>query len=238
MISNEIHGFERWISWERADTATAISRSSSEYRNRRCFVAMRSLRNRTAWIARECEACGRLATCRGDRASITLPGTKRQGADMLNRRKILLSGAATAAVALFTSPLRAASATMAPPAPNPEAVRMQCDVRRLCAARPRSFPGNHDEPRPRHRRARFQRATTGLTAVRSRRQAGDESESTMEPKQLSTIDRTKLDGMDAISFDVVDVQSANRGSRKSTLQLRSWRSGRALYHQPAHGIVR
>ena len=43
---------------------------------------------------------------------------------MLNRRKILLSGAATAAVASFSSPLRAATAAMAQPTPNTEAARM------------------------------------------------------------------------------------------------------------------
>jgi len=120
---------------------------------------------------------------------------------MLNRRNILLSGAATAAVASFTSPLRAASAAMAPLPPNAEAQRMyvlfDAFVQQGFDRSPETTTtlGLDTGARAYEKSKLDDRSLAAL--------AGDKTTNTAQLKQLLTIDRTKLEGMDAINYDVV-----------------------------------
>jgi uncharacterized protein (DUF885 family) len=120
---------------------------------------------------------------------------------MLDRRKVLLSGAATAAAASFTSPVRAASAAMASPAQTAEATRMyalfDAFVQQGFDRSPETTTslGLDTGARAYEKSKLDDRSLAAL--------AGDKTTNTAQLKQLLTVDRTKLDGMDAINFDVV-----------------------------------
>jgi uncharacterized protein (DUF885 family) len=121
---------------------------------------------------------------------------------MLNRRKILLSGAATAAVASFTSP--AARGLL----PRWRRLRRMQKRAKMYAMFDAFVQQGLD---------RSPESTTSLgldTGARAYEKsklddrslaaiAGDKTTNTAQLKQLLTIDRTKLEGMDAINYDVV-----------------------------------
>jgi uncharacterized protein (DUF885 family) len=120
---------------------------------------------------------------------------------MLNRRRILLSGAATAAVASFTSPVRAATAAMSPPAANAEAAKMNAMfdafVQQGLDRSPESTTSlGLDTGARAYEKSKLD--ARSLAAI-----AGDKTTNTAQLRQLLTIDRTKLEGMDAINYDVV-----------------------------------
>jgi uncharacterized protein (DUF885 family) len=120
---------------------------------------------------------------------------------MLNRRKILLSGAATAAIASFASPLRAATAAMAEPSNGAEAARMNAMFDTFVQqGLDRSPEGTTSLGLDTGARA-YEKSKLDDRSLASI--AGDKGRNTEQLKQLLTIDRTKLGGMDAINYDVV-----------------------------------
>lgn len=120
---------------------------------------------------------------------------------MLNRRKILLSGAATAAVASFASPLRAATAAMAAPVPSAEATKMNALFDAFVQqGLDRSPEGTTSLGLDTGARA-YEKSKLDDRSLASI--AGDKRTNTAQLKQLLSIDRSKLEGMDAINYDVV-----------------------------------